>query len=64
MKTDKPEVIEEIFGEVQMLKRRCQPKDEYAFVCSVSTESEIAQKADKLLNSGATILSQINILDY
>ena len=64
VKTDKPEAIEEIFGEVQMLKRRCQPKDEYAFVCGASAESEIAIKADKLLNSGATILSQINILDY
>ena len=64
VKTDKPEEIENIFGEVQMLKRRCQPKDEFAFVVGEATDSETTAKIDKLTQNGAKILSQISILNY
>ena len=64
VKTDKPEEIEKIFGEVQMLKRRCQPKDEFAFVVGEATATETDVKIDKLTQNGAKILSQISILNY
>ena len=64
VKTDKPEEIENIFGEVQMLKRRCQPKDEFAFVVGEATATETDVKIDKLTQNGAKILSQISILNY
>ena len=58
VKTDKPEAIEEI------LKRRCQPKDEFAFVVGEATATETDVKIDKLTQNGAKILSQISILNY
>ena len=47
-----------------MLKRRCQPKDEFAFVVGEATASETTAKIDKLTQNGAKILSQISILNY
>lgn len=64
VKTDKPEEIENIFGEVRFLHRENQPDDEYAFAVNELKEYEINEKINKLTQSGAKILSKISILDY
>lgn len=55
--------IEELFGEVQYLNRKNQPKDELAFLTNQEVEQKLREKLDLLSQTGANLLGNIRLLE-
>lgn len=57
-------LAKELFGDIKVLSREAQPENEFAFVTSLMKEADIDCAAQKLQQSGCTVLGSVRVLNY
>ena len=62
--TDSIQKAKDLFGEIQLLHRQDQPKDEFAFVTPSLTEADLDVKSAELRRTGCRQLAMLRVLDY
>lgn len=59
-----PAAANKLFGDIRLLARDDQPRDEYAFITPVLREAAIDAAVAKLEEMGVTFLGKVRVLDY
>lgn len=56
--------IENLFGEISVLNRSTQTKNEFAFVTPIILEKDFEDKLEQLKSNGLEVMAVIRVLDY